>query len=586
MANITHYTRLETRPRDNNFTYTLAAQIRDPLWFLSRQWQIGEFSAEDGGSLAFVQYSGHTARMPRWLLGSNAIDIDQKAPLEPQTLSEPFAPDLGLQVELGHDFSDFLRGEVASEQALSDLLLKIRAVPEFVVATLPEGPVLDPVDPATLRFLSVCANRALNGYRLYVLGRAIADGSGSVPASITTVPGEVAQITAAVAKLVTRVERVFGRIGTSDPATWQPARLEYELQVVGANPSGPGNVTHRAHPDSDGEYEWFSFDAVERNGSAAEAAPEPQAFTMIPARVHFDGMPATRFWNFEENTLALPDVQATSKDDVLKLIVTDFMLIHSNDWYVLPFQQEVGTLAKTHFIVVHDVFGKKTVVRRADELATAPGADRWTMFSISDSSGPIEGLTDYFVLPPSSGEAMHLGSVLEDVRFARDETANLAFAIENVTSSPIGEPRSGRERNAQIDAGRDLPPAATSNEFPLRYRIESEIPANWAPLLPVRIAPDPNPSIALQVGNALKATGGDEPEPAPRLSKILNPENTSNYRIQEEEIPRAGLRVERVVYRARWVDGSTHLWVQRRRQVGAGESQSGLQFDQPLPNAT
>lgn len=586
MANITHYSRLEPRPRDNDFTYTLAAQIRDPLWFLSRQWQIGEFAAEDSGSLAFVQYSGHTARMPRWLLNGTPFEIDQKAPLEPQTLSEPFAPDLGLQVELGHDFSDFLRGEVAGEQALKDLLLKIRSVPEFVVAALPEGPVLDPVDPATKRFLSVCAGRALNGYRLYLLGRAVADGSGSVPGSITAVPSEIAQIEAALAKLVTRVERVFGRIGTSDPATWQPARLEYELQVVAANPSGTGNVTHQAHPDSDGEYEWFSFDAVERNSSATEEAPEPQAFTMIPARVHFDGMPATRFWNFEENTLALPDVQATGKDDVLKLFVTDFMLIHSNDWYVLPFPQEVGTLAKTNWIVVHDVFGRKTVVRRADELSTAPGADRWTMFSISDNSGPIEGLTDYFVLPPSSGEAMHLGSVLEDVRFARDETANMAFAIENATSSPIGEPRSGRERNAQIDAGRNLPPLAPTNEFPLRYRIESEIPANWAPLSPVRVAPDPNPSIALRVGNALKATGGEHPEPAPRLSKILNPEGITNYLIQEEEIPRAGLRVERVVYRARWVDGSTHLWVQRRRRVGAGESRSGLQFDQPLPNAT
>ena len=44
MANITHYTRLETRPRDNNFTYTLAAQIRDPA-VMPRIHGIGEIAA-------------------------------------------------------------------------------------------------------------------------------------------------------------------------------------------------------------------------------------------------------------------------------------------------------------------------------------------------------------------------------------------------------------------------------------------------------------------------------------------------------------------------------------------------------------
>jgi hypothetical protein len=45
-----------------------------------------------------------------------------------------------------------------------------------------------------------------------------------------------------------------------------------------------------------------------------------------------------------------------------------------------------------------------------------------------------------------------------------------------------------------------------------------------------------------------------------------------------------GTTVERVVYRARWIDGSTHLWVARRRRSGAGEAQSGLRFDAALPN--
>lgn len=177
---------------------------------------------------------------------------------------------------------------------------------------------------------------------------------------------------------------------------------------------------------------------------------------------------------------------------------------------------------------------------------------------------------------------MQLGSVLEDVRFGRDEMANMAWGIERLTSSPIGEPRSGRERDAEIDARRQLPAITAPEGFPLRYAIESEAPANWIPLVPVQPTPG-DPSIVLQRGRALKATSSG-PLPVSPLSKILNPgPQGSIYRVAEEEVPRSGLRVERVVYRTRWIDGSTHLWVQRRRKIGAGESQSDLNFDQAVP---
>ena len=32
----------------------LAARIKDPLWFLARQWQTGEFEAENGGTPAVL----------------------------------------------------------------------------------------------------------------------------------------------------------------------------------------------------------------------------------------------------------------------------------------------------------------------------------------------------------------------------------------------------------------------------------------------------------------------------------------------------------------------------------------------------
>ena len=45
------------------------------------------------------------------------------------------------------------------------------------------------------------------------------------------------------------------------------------------------------------------------------------------------------------------------------------------------------------------------------------------------------------------------------------------------------------------------------------------------------------------------------------------------------EETREGIRVTRNYQYTRWFDGSTHLWIGRRKQIGRGEGSSGLRFD-------
>jgi hypothetical protein len=47
----------------------------------------------------------------------------------------------------------------------------------------------------------------------------------------------------------------------------------------------------------------------------------------------------------------------------------------------------------------------------------------------------------------------------------------------------------------------------------------------------------------------------------------------------DEEVPREGARVTRSYQYSRWIDGSTHLWIGRRKRPGRGEGSSGLRFD-------
>jgi hypothetical protein len=49
--------------------------------------------------------------------------------------------------------------------------------------------------------------------------------------------------------------------------------------------------------------------------------------------------------------------------------------------------------------------------------------------------------------------------------------------------------------------------------------------------------------------------------------------------LREEEVPREGARVTRAYQLARWIDGTTHLWLGRRKAIGRGEGSSGLRFD-------
>ena len=49
--------------------------------------------------------------------------------------------------------------------------------------------------------------------------------------------------------------------------------------------------------------------------------------------------------------------------------------------------------------------------------------------------------------------------------------------------------------------------------------------------------------------------------------------------VDENISPREGIRVTRSYQFTRWHDGSTHLWLGRRKRVGSGEGLSGFRFD-------
>src|SRR5438067_12891163 len=80
---INAYNRLEPRARTEDFARSLRAEIRDPLWLLTRQWQMGELEAEDGGSAIDARLLTTQAHVDRIALrGAAGHSYDESIPIE------------------------------------------------------------------------------------------------------------------------------------------------------------------------------------------------------------------------------------------------------------------------------------------------------------------------------------------------------------------------------------------------------------------------------------------------------------------------------------------------------------------------
>lgn len=570
MPSITYWNRLEPRARSTDLDGALAARVRDPAWFLARQWQLGELAGADAGSPAYVRVAAAVAPVVGWQGPSGAAVASQpNLPLERAALGEPVsADDVSRCAELGGLVETFLHLYNVAD-------LRGHWLEAFPIGEAPAGA---PDDPRAARLRRLWQGRVIDGVAVRV-----AAGQPSVPPAPP--PGVPATVPAArwpqcdVAMRAFRVH-VDGShpgapIGAGDPPTWRPDRLEHELRaVVGQPGAAPGSVDTtvlQAYPDRTGDLPWYGFDRSDAPAPSGLPAPvrTELARAVIPGPVKFRGQPNERFWDFED---ARVDFGALRLDrrDLTSMLLVDFMLVHSNDWYLVPFEQPIGTVCRSELTVV-DVFGVATAVPPAHTLDPVEPGKRFALFEVT-------GLRDGHLVPDSVAGVVQDGRALEEVRFVRDETANMAWAIERATEGRLGRPLPGADR-----AGAAPPPAVTSGVAPLRYQLRSHVPAHWIPFQPVALAPVTSGQVALELAALLAPDGapGTPVQPAAPRGRILQPATLAGapYRVREEEVPREGTHVVRFARFARSSDGAPHLWVARRRQTGGGEGWSGVRFD-------
>jgi hypothetical protein len=424
------------------------------------------------------------------------------------------------------------------------------------------------LDGDSLRFLQVVGKRAVDGVQLYAKLASLR-ASNALPtffqeAPFGTIPtADRSKVIQAISAWLTWYDTLFQQ-GEKKPA-WIPERLEYEFAVAGK--TAQGEVVLAAPEYLEGHLDWFSF--VVRQGKSLGAGGDVLTATtaLLPAPVTFRGMPSPRFWEFEDAKVNFAQVEA-APHDLARILLVKFALEYSNDWFVVPVEVTVGSLCRVRSLIVTNTFGERLLIPHTSRVDGAESP--WRMFALTHDAQQL------FFLPPVLGPSLQSPPV-EEVLFLRDEMANVAWGVERVVESGAGRPLDRFEayQEARQRAEREAGAANGNGQSTAQeaYRLGTSVPDYWIPLLPVQAGT----SIRLQRG-VLPHLGSEgvngvlEPQ-----GRVLEPGR--ELVLHDEEVPREGARVTRAYQYARWIDGSTHLWVGRRKQPGRGEGSSGLRFD-------
>jgi|KBSSwiStaDraftv2_1062776.scaffolds.fasta_scaffold34599_2 hypothetical protein len=588
---ITTWNRLEARPRSQIFDRALQAEVRDALWLLSKQWQMGEFRGSDAGSPVFARLLMEKTRLTRYQAAGQPV--------------EPFEPTIPLETKVE-------RRPVPMRRQGRMLSLDVRLVMgrqwASLIASLPNDyragyitayPIAKP-DPTQRSHVDVCAHpeawdtlqafatRAIDGGALYEF---LSDPSHAVDTGVAGIdPGDLPALEDRRQRFLTWTRRFLSQPGGADSA-WVPERLEYQFATSAPLPGGTERV-YVADEYYAGRLDWYSLD-LDAERTSLDTAPAPNTsglppdkpFTTIPVPVSFSGMANTRWWTFEEKRINFGDIDA-STTDLAKLLFMEFALVYSNDWFVVPSTLPVGTLAKLQGLAVSNVFGERFWIEAAGK-----GVDkdwgRWSMFTINVRNAAAGTAADTALLLLPTIPNQLTSPPVEEVLLVRDEIANMVWGVERTVPLPTGVSRMGSEVAAQTLAFLSGLAGGSSSTVPMaapvRYQVMNTVPEHWIPFIPVHV-PNNNREVQLQRAAMPRILPGVPVEKVKPLTMLLREGlddlvSSRPYFVHEEEVPRAGARLTQFYARTRWTSGRVFTWFRAQKQPGRGEAASGLGFD-------
>ncbi|MEU1818815.1 hypothetical protein ABZ543_27040 [Streptomyces roseifaciens] len=586
---VTTWSRLEPRPATPDLAPSLAAPVADPLWLLHRQWAFGELHGEDAGSPIDVRLTGDQAVPARYHPGPlggtpSQVAVDYAHPELPLEVAVEREPVRGTHPRLaaahGLQFLRLLGAEGAAELA-----------PRFTAAfpLQPERPADPDADRHGAGWAAVMTGRALDGDALATAVRPLTAADGSVtgiPPGVSVPQSRQARAIRALTRFMAAYDATVTQPPDGEASAWRADRQEYAL-ALSADGTG-GTVLLQADEYTDGRLDWWAFLASGAPGLGNPQTPQPvtsmQVPAMLPSPVRYPGMPAARYWEFEDARVSLGRLEA-GPTDLARLLLVEFGLVYGTDWWLVPVELPVGSLFTVTGLRVRDTFGVETAVGPSRNSDGRP----WEMFELGQTGAGATRLADLFFLPPTLSGRLE-GDPAEEVTLLRDEMANLAWGVERRVPGTSGEPVERALEAARLAVHQEMP--TVSEDVRLVYRLMSPVPVNWIPFEPVATVPPTDPAYDLAferrvLQRTVPDVGGGPPvvEQVHPRGLLLRSDPSlpvaaeTPLRIAEEEIPREGAVVTRSFQYARWFGGASFLWMGRSKRAGRGEGSSGLRYD-------
>ena len=488
-----HWSRLAPVARHTDVDEGMAGQVHDPLWLLTRQWQLYEFRGADAGTPVDVDVTTERDALTTVELrgdgdagAADAIAYDG-GPLEPLIEREPVVtgenvPTGRLAAEAGTQFRRLLAAKEYGEYAVGDF-------PETLHLTAPEAPM----EAADRRYFRVMDGRALDGVAVYAaLAEAVDDLASvvdrdeptdlwsGVSTSALPLPSGGSANEAFKKAAIAYAEWYLTLYDEPDEETgtaWRPTRLEYDAAIrtgagptaasfdVSAYPGGrldrdafvadadalPDGATEPSDEGGDGEADYGEADGGETDDGEVGDDSSDGA---VEAGVDFDpyeiGAPDGGAATTTDTCHGLPTmVNFPGMPDRRWWEFTDSSLALSDlsadgvgiaKLLLLEYAVEYG--ADWFTIPLEAPVGSYVRVTECTvtdtfgiEMPAGPVTDDWRVYRSETEAHDEPGL----LLPPTLADVTR-GDPIEEVVMGRDEMANLVFALERVVEGPADDP--------------------------------------------------------------------------------------------------------------------------------------------------
>ncbi|MFN2373211.1 MAG: hypothetical protein ABR545_05320, partial [Cyclonatronaceae bacterium] len=374
------------------------------------------------------------------------------------------------------------------------------------------------------------------------------------------------QLLEAAEEFVKWFRTLYQQPGSGESA-WVPEHLEYQFRLE-SRIRADRKRSLIADRYASGHLDWKDFDQIQTtttSGMDDLSAPVEVVQTFIPSPLRFSGMPHPRLWQLEDSEMDFGKIDA-SPTSILNLLLAEYGLTYSNDWFILPYELDINTICEIKGIRITDVFGQHQFVGPAINDPEMNWQE-FVQFHQTERNNATRNASSFYLVP-AVGKLLE-SEDFERINFIRDEMSNLVWAIEQVVPSDAGK---GRDLKRHVPSLEDFEPADEQSK--IRYVLGNTVPDNWIPFSPVH-----KKVAAGQVPQEIRLQRSRMPQSRGPQSKTVS-ETQPVFFIEEEVIPRSGIIIQRNFQRTRWLNGKTRLWLGRRKRAGRGEGVANLMFDQ------